>query len=94
MDCIRYNYADMRQKTEQLATLVAEFYCSYRTIASNIEWEGPARQKFDVAVEKALTDFVGVMNEVSMMPKNTADNMEQTDAELAARVREQFPSLF
>ena len=91
---IRYNYEDMREKSQKLTALVNDFACAYKNMASNIEWEGAAREKFNIAVDQRLATVVALLNEVSQMPKESADMMERKDAELAAKVRAQFANFF
>ena len=91
---IRYNYDDMRATSQRLIALVNDFACAYKNMASSVEWEGEARQRFDSAVDQRLATVVAMMSEVSQMPQKSADNMENKDAELAAEVRARFSSLF
>lgn len=91
---IRYNYDDMRATSQRLTALVNDFAIAYKNMASNIEWEGAAREKFDYAVEQRLASMIALMTEVSEMPKKATDNMENKDLELAASVRERFAGLF
>ncbi|MBR3720188.1 MAG: hypothetical protein IKN09_00380 [Clostridia bacterium] len=91
---IRYNYDDMRATSQRLTALVNDFAVAYKNMASNIEWEGKAREKFDQAVEQRLATMIAMMTEVSEMPKNAANNMENKDKELAEKVRANFANLF
>ncbi len=87
---IRYDYQSMRETTEKLQSLVADFACAYKNTANNVEWDGAARQKFDEKVEQALATVVAMMEEVSAIPKNSANKMQEKDAEMAAKVRAAF----
>ena len=89
-----YNIDDMKQKSRQLESLVDEFLCSYRSIAANIDWQGKAREKFNADVEQHLATVKTMMTELSQMPSQSADNMENADREQAAKVQKKFQTLF